>query len=93
MRAVRLDSRLRRLEAAVPTGCPACRDRRGRAFFRFYRQFPDGTVVPADAAPLRCERCGEVPEEVVELIEVVVSPREEWERFRADWRYDVGAVP
>jgi hypothetical protein len=34
-----------------------------------------------------------VPEDVIEIVEVVVSTREEWERFRADRRCDVGAVP
>jgi hypothetical protein len=51
-------------------------------------------VVPADGAPLPCERCGEIPEEVFEIVEVVVSSPEELERFRADRRLNhVGTVP
>jgi hypothetical protein len=35
-----------------------------------------------------------VPEEVFEIVEVVVETREDWERFQAERRGDdVGAVP
>jgi hypothetical protein len=49
-------------------------------------------VVLADGAPQPCERCGELPEEVVEIVEVIMHTREELERFRAAHRRnDVGA--
>jgi hypothetical protein len=89
-----LDGRLRRLEAAVPAGCPACRDRRGRELLHIRRQNLDGTCSSVNGEPLPCERCGNVPEELIEMVEVVVSTREEWDRFRADRRCeDVGAIP
>jgi hypothetical protein len=94
VRSGRLHTRLRRLEAAVPTGCPACRDRRGGTLLQISQQNPDGTLRSVTGEPQPCEHCGDVPEEVIELVEVVVSSREELERFRADRRRNrVGAVP
>jgi hypothetical protein len=91
MRAVRLDSRLRRLEADVPAGCPACRHRRGRELLHIFRQNPDATRSSVTGEPQPCERCGDVPEEVIELVEVVVSTREEWKRVRANLRCGGGS--
>jgi hypothetical protein len=84
MKAVRLDSRLRRLEAAVPTGCPVCCERRGRELLHVRRQNPDGTCSSLTGDPQPCERCGEVTEEVIEIIEVLVLTHEEWEQFQDD---------
>jgi hypothetical protein len=36
--------------------------------------------------PQPCERCGEVPEEVFEIVEVVLSTRDELEQFQSDHR-------
>jgi hypothetical protein len=94
VRSGRLHTRLRRLEAAVPTGCPACHHRRGGTLLHISQQNPDGTLRSVSGDPQPCERCGEVPEAVVEIVEVVVSTREECERFQTKRRCDdVGAVP
>jgi hypothetical protein len=91
---MRLDHRLRRLEAAVLTGCTGCRDRLGSTLLHIRQQNPDGTLRSVSGEPRPCQRCGKVPEDVVELIEVVVPTREELERFRSDYRRNgVGAVP
>jgi hypothetical protein len=68
-----LHNRLRRLEQAVGTGCPACRDRRGLVVVRRRRQ---GTSL-AWLEPSPCVRCGEVPEQVLQLEEIVVTSRQE----------------
>ena len=60
-----LHNRLRRLEQAVGTGCPACRDRRGVVVVRRRRQ---GMSLPWDE-PAPCPRCGEVPEQILEIEE------------------------
>jgi hypothetical protein len=72
-----LHNRLRRLEQAVGTGCPACRDRRGVVVVRRRRQ---GMSLPWDE-PAPCPRCGEVPEQILEIEEVVVTTREEAQRL------------
>jgi hypothetical protein len=68
-----LHNRLRRLERDVGTGCPACRDRRGLVVVRRRRQ---GTSLPW-LEPSSCVRCGEVPEQVLELEEIVITSRQE----------------
>ncbi len=69
-----LRGRLRRLERSVgAAGCPACRDRRGRFLQRTGREQADGSVVFEEPAPAPCRRCGQVPEHVVEIVEVVVE--------------------
>jgi hypothetical protein len=95
MSLARLNARLRRLEQIEGVGgCPACRDRRGRVAVHTYRQMADGSVRPHGDAPQPCDVCGEVPEEVIEIVEVVVSTREECQRLLADRRFDgVRVVP
>jgi hypothetical protein len=79
-----LRGRLNRLErGTAETGCPACRDRRGLFVLSFGRQRADGTVVLRGEPPRPCGRCGEVPERVVEVIELVIETREELERWEA----------
>jgi hypothetical protein len=74
-----LRHRLRRLEQAVGTGCPACRDRRGQVVVRRSRR---GTSLPwVDPSP--CVHCGEVPEQVLELEEILVTSREEAKQWLA----------
>jgi hypothetical protein len=41
------------------------------------RRLADGTIVSAEDSPLPCERCGQVPEQIVEVIETVVEPSAE----------------
>jgi hypothetical protein len=75
---MRLSGRLHRLERRVgDTGCPACRDRRGRVVLVTSRSLPDGKTEPQGDWPPPCERCGEVPEQVVEIVETVVGTRED----------------
>ena len=79
-----LDARLRRLEQTVgPAGCPACQDRRGRSFLWTCRELVDGTRVHKRDLPTPCPACGGVPEQIVEVIEVVVETREDVERVKA----------
>ena len=71
-----LRTRLRRLEQTqMDAGCPACCDRRGRIVLLTARRLPDGTVVSADDEPQPCARCGQVPEQIIEVVETVVSER------------------
>jgi hypothetical protein len=82
---VRLQARLQRLERCIIVEqghCPACRDRHGRTVFVRSRQQPDGTLVPLDPELEPCARCGEVPEGIVEIVEVVVTSRSEWARLQ-----------
>jgi hypothetical protein len=74
---VKWRSRIRRLEQQIGPGrCPACHDRRGRVMLVAARQLPDGTIVPRDPEPTACARCGKGPEEIIEIIEVVVDSRD-----------------
>ena len=70
-----LRDRVRRLERDADLGgCPACRDRRRLDVLRSGRGLPDGTVVPDEALPPPCSRCGETPERVVVIAEAIVGP-------------------
>ena len=72
---MRLRARLQKLEhnKAIDRGCPACSPRRDLIAIVDVTPLPDGTVAyPADV-PEPCERCGVVPESVVEIVEVVVE--------------------
>jgi hypothetical protein len=69
-----LRNRLKRLEQnAGAGGCPACRDRRAIDVLVSAEQLPDGTTVPIEPLPPPCERCGEVPELVVLVVEEIVD--------------------
>ena len=74
---MRLRVRLQRLERDKGTdrSCPACRPRRGLTALVDVTPMPEGMVAGAADAPLPCERCGAVPESVVEVVEVVVESR------------------
>jgi hypothetical protein len=74
---MRIRGRQARLERSIGTGCPDGRHRRGHAFVHISRQAPDGTVHSETDAP---RPCGQVPEEVIEAVEVIIHSREEWER-------------
>ncbi len=85
-----LRGRLTRLERSVgDAACLACRDRRGLFVKRTGRELADGTVRFEEPEPAPCPRCGEVPEVVVTIIEVVVETREDVARWQA--RADAGA--
>ncbi len=69
-----LRTRLQRLERnAVDAGCPACRDRRGRIVWVTAQRLSDGTVVAEEAELQPCARCGQVPEQIIEVVECVVD--------------------
>jgi hypothetical protein len=77
-----LRARLGRLEQRLlggKGGCRACRDRRGRIVVITEDASVDGTMAPRDPEPETCSRCGEIPERIVQLVEVVVKSREEIE--------------
>lgn len=69
-----LRSRLLRLERnMVDAGCPGCRDRRGRIVLLTARRQPDGKVVVQEQEPQPCVHCGQVPEQIIEVIEIIVD--------------------
>lgn len=69
-------TRLQRLERMkIESDCPACRDRRGRIVLRTSLRQPDGTVVWDRDEPQSCARCGQVPEQIIEVVESVVVER------------------
>jgi hypothetical protein len=71
-----LRSRLQRLEwDTVEEGCPACRDRRGWIVLLTANQLPDGTVVGMENEPQPCTRCGQIPEQIIEVVVAVVGER------------------
>jgi hypothetical protein len=67
-----LRARLRRLErTTIDAGCPACRERRGWTVLLTARRLPDGTVAPVEGEPQPCVRCGQVPEQIIAVVEVI----------------------
>jgi hypothetical protein len=81
---MRLRGRLKRLERglAADAGCTACRDRRGLVVLVGARQLADGSVVEEEDGPAACARCGEVPEQVLQIVEVVVEGWEDVARLK-----------
>ena len=74
-----LRARLQRLErTTVVAGCPACRERRGRTVLLTARRLPDGTVPLVDGEPRPCVRCGQIPEQIIEVVEVIEPAAAEW---------------
>lgn len=71
---MKLRARLKRLERnTLDAGCPACRDRLGRIALRIVERLPDGTVTVHAEGPQPCVQCGQIPEQVIEVIESVVE--------------------
>jgi hypothetical protein len=71
-----LRTRLQRLERnTVEEGCPACRDRRGRVVWLTAERRPDGTVVTVEKEPPACTWCGQIPEQIIEVVRAVVGER------------------
>jgi hypothetical protein len=71
-----LRTRLQRLERhRVEEGCPACRDRRGRIVLWTAERLPDGTAVGVEKEPQACTRCGQIPEQILEVVLEVVEQR------------------
>jgi hypothetical protein len=68
--------RVRRLEKhhrLDRSGCPGCRERRGLGVLVIVTRQPDGTILRSPEAPPPCDRCGTVPEEILEVIQTVVE--------------------
>jgi hypothetical protein len=73
---MRLRTRLQPLERnRIDSGCPACRGRRGRIVLLRAEQLPDGTGAVVDGPPTPCARCGQIPEQIIEVVETVVGER------------------
>jgi hypothetical protein len=54
-------------------GCPACWERRGRVVLATAEVQADGTTRSVEGCPEPCPRCSEVPELVIEVVEVIVD--------------------
>jgi hypothetical protein len=71
---MRLRHRLVRLEQGLSAGCPACRHSRGLVALVTAREEPDGFFGMGEDEPRPCAACGEVPEQIIEIVETVVEP-------------------
>jgi hypothetical protein len=58
---------------SLPAGCPACRHRRGLIVLVTVREEPDGSWGAKEDQPRSCAVCGEVPEQIIEVVEHVVE--------------------
>jgi hypothetical protein len=76
---MRVHNRLARLERQLirgEGGRRACQDRR-RVVLIETEQMADGTVVLRDPQPEPCAVCGEVPEQIIEVMLTTVTRRDE----------------
>ena len=74
---MRIQGRLQRLEQRLggrEEGCPVCRDRRGYSVLVTPRG--ETEAAPADW-PAPCPRCGDIPEQIIEITEEVVETHEQ----------------
>ena len=72
---MRLRTRLQKLERSRTfAGCPACRHRRVLVL-RTCTLLPDGSVVWDGDKPQPCTRCGQIPEQIIEVSLPVVGER------------------
>jgi hypothetical protein len=79
-----LRGRINRLAAAarrqglwLEGRCPACRDRRGRVVLVSGRLGDDGAVAWKRELPPACAVCGEVSEDIIEIVDQIVPARGE----------------
>jgi hypothetical protein len=72
---MRIRARLQRLEKTCPIDrvCPACRHRREDVVRAIIQQNDDGTTTEPEGLPAPCAHCGESPEKVLAIVEVVVE--------------------
>jgi hypothetical protein len=72
---MKLKARLQRLERSpiFDGSCPACHHRRGQTVSVFSDAHDDGTIPEPEGLAPPCERCGEIPEQIVHFVEVVVG--------------------
>jgi hypothetical protein len=70
---MRLPNLLSRPEQQMPDpACLRCGDRRGRIVCATAWALADGSVGPVAGHPESCERCGQVPEQVLVAVEPYV---------------------
>jgi hypothetical protein len=71
---MRLRARLAKLERSklLNQSCPACAHRRGLSVLISADEDGQAMVAEADRLPAPCARCGEIPEQIIYVIEVVV---------------------
>src|SRR5437867_2551584 len=77
-------TRLQRLEQVAPKAtCPACRDRSGRSVLVITHRLADGSWLSqtTDMMPEPCFACGEIPESIIEITEVLLQSREQVEKW------------
>jgi hypothetical protein len=80
---MRLRSRLQKLERSRTfAGCPVCRHRRV-IVIRTCTPLPDGSVVWDGDKPHPCTCCGQIPEQLIEVILSVVDERNDDAESRA----------
>ena len=68
-------TRLIRLErsARFDRGCPACRDRRSLYALVIREELADGSITAPVGRPAPCVQCGQIPEQILEIIEETVA--------------------
>jgi hypothetical protein len=84
-------TRLQRLaEGALDTVCPSCRDRSGRMLLVTERRPADGKRLPQESqkAPEPCSQCGQVPEGIIRVAEVLVETREQADEVLSEQNVD-----
>jgi hypothetical protein len=84
----RLVAAARRQGLLPEAGCPACRDRRKESVVVRGRSGDNGEVNWDWEGPPPCAVCGEVTEEVVEIIEQVVATRDQAQAWLRGERAD-----
>jgi hypothetical protein len=69
-----LRTRLRRLERCLPHGgCASCGHRRGLDALVAAELLPDGTQTYSEGHPTPCSACGEIPERIITIVEMLVE--------------------
>ena len=80
---MRLRTRLHKLERSRTfAGCPACRHRH-IIVMRTGTQQADGTMVWDVDKPQPCTHCGQIPEQIIEVILSVVDERSNASEYEA----------
>lgn len=71
---MRIRAILAKLERRLGAGdCPFCRSRRRDTVLMAAEPLPSETSNALEAYPAPCPRCGNIPEQVIELAEVILD--------------------
>jgi hypothetical protein len=72
---MKIRARLQRLEktCSIDHSCPACRERRGRPTLVIREQLADGMGTEPNGMPAPCVKCGQIPEQIIEIVEKIVA--------------------